>query len=513
MNDKNDYKIKSGRGFLFELGHPGWSRMSWLVICAGVILRLKDFISNRSLWIDEAMLSLSIVDRSFFQLLKPLDYEQGAPVGFLLVEKLMTVLFGNNEFALRLFPLAAGALSLFLFYSVVNRCFNARIALVGLCLIAFSKPMIYYSSELKQYSVDAMVTLLVLLSTLRYVQSGRSMRGLALLAITGMVGMFFSHPAVFVLAGVGLVLLIESVIASEWKTMRSIALCCGIWTFIFIFNYFLFLKTLHSYTDLLSFHQKSFLPFPPWSLSDFSCYKDAFLESIPFGVPLRKMAAVVFLLGCVSLFRTRKRWLGIIVFPILYAAVASMTEKYPFVLRLLLFSVPLLSIGVAFGVEQLLNRSRKFWKAVGIAIVILLIVPAMGKSLRDILRRTEKEEIKPILTYVISRSQPQDTYYVYYAAQYAFAFYTQYSGRYELKEGDVITGIKSRNDPLKYYEDLDKVKGRDRVWIVFSHIWRKSRNSSDEEHIFLNHLEKIGKRLDQCKAPGSSAYLYSFAEK
>src|SRR5207244_11823416 len=59
----------------------------------------------RSLWLDEALLALNIVRRPLSGMFRPLDYNQGAPVGFLLLEKLVTHAFGNGELSLRLIPL------------------------------------------------------------------------------------------------------------------------------------------------------------------------------------------------------------------------------------------------------------------------------------------------------------------------------------------------------------------------------------------------------------------------
>ncbi len=51
----------------------------------GVVVRLVQYLNNRSIWFDEANLALNIVNRSYFQLLSPLDNNQAAPPGFLWI--------------------------------------------------------------------------------------------------------------------------------------------------------------------------------------------------------------------------------------------------------------------------------------------------------------------------------------------------------------------------------------------------------------------------------------------
>ena len=68
----------------------------WLFISIGIFLRLAQFFSDRSLWFDEVLISLNIINKPFIELLGPLDYYQGAPAGFLFVEKVLVNIFGDS---------------------------------------------------------------------------------------------------------------------------------------------------------------------------------------------------------------------------------------------------------------------------------------------------------------------------------------------------------------------------------------------------------------------------------
>ena len=75
-----------------------WSRgagvVQWALLVLGVTLRVRQYLFDRSLWLDECLLALNIIRRSPSALLQPLDFHQQAPVGFLLLERLSVSLFG-----------------------------------------------------------------------------------------------------------------------------------------------------------------------------------------------------------------------------------------------------------------------------------------------------------------------------------------------------------------------------------------------------------------------------------
>ena len=131
-----------------------WERFTvGVILLLGLLMRLKQYLIGRSLWLDEAMLALNIVNRDFVGLFQPLDYDQGAPVGFLLVEKTLNVLFGDHEFVLRFFPFIAGLAALGLFYVLLRQTTSGIGLWTGLALFATGSELIYYSSEMKQYMI------------------------------------------------------------------------------------------------------------------------------------------------------------------------------------------------------------------------------------------------------------------------------------------------------------------------------------------------------------------------
>ena len=60
-----------------------------LVLLAATVLHLIHFFFRTSMWFDELTSALNIRDKSFYHLAtQSLDYNQVAPVGFILLEKI-----------------------------------------------------------------------------------------------------------------------------------------------------------------------------------------------------------------------------------------------------------------------------------------------------------------------------------------------------------------------------------------------------------------------------------------
>src|SRR5262249_21309300 len=100
--------------------------------------RAGAMMNDRCLWIDESMLALNLIERTPAQLFEPLDWNQGAPVGFLLAAKASIAVFGPSEFGLRFVPFLGSVIGLALFAGVSRRLLPAPAALLATGLMAVS---------------------------------------------------------------------------------------------------------------------------------------------------------------------------------------------------------------------------------------------------------------------------------------------------------------------------------------------------------------------------------------
>lgn len=331
-------------------------------ICiVGIGLRLFHFIYNRSLWGDESLLSINILNKSFIQLAHfPLDLGQFAPLGFLWIQRLNTYLLGNSEMVLRLFPLMCGISSIFLFWNLcckLTLTFWEKIG--GFTCFAFNAPIIYYSVEAKQYETELMVTLLSFLAYFRF-RDKSDMKSAIWWGIYGATCLWFSFSSIFILTVIG--------IMQTWKVFRNrywiswiVTACFWFVNFSVIYLYFISAGTKSQYLN--NYWVDNFFPLLTHS-SDIGIWAFNTTEQIldnPVGMAITlggnfalfyKLLSILLIIGGMFIFyRKSKQVFLLFTLPAVLVLMASALEKYPIYQRFILFYVPvlLLFLGTSCG--------------------------------------------------------------------------------------------------------------------------------------------------------------------
>ena len=346
----------------------------------GTLLRVVTYLWNRAMWLDERSLKGNIVGVPILDFSAPLWQDQLAPLGFLILERAMATFLGSRNYVLRSLPMAAGLAALFLFERLAGRVLPRRAALVALALFAFSDDLVYYASEFKPYSLDLAFGLAIALQSAAVLGGSPTARRIAWLAILLAAAPWFSFASAFVVAGCGLVLLVDALAAGHFRiAMLWVAMALA-WLGNLHIAYRASHALLSPYTTMYVFWDFAFLPlrFP---LTTEGLFKSIGLILEVFVNPLNLLSPggsrfgvvlplVLLIAGGIMMGRRSPRIFLLLAAPIALALGASVARYYPFHGRLILELVPFLFILVAQGIETI---SRPFASRSGIAYKTLLI--------------------------------------------------------------------------------------------------------------------------------------------
>ena len=180
-----------------------------VVLGLGVFLRLYVYLSGRTFWMDESSLFGNLAHKPILDFSEPMTGDQLAPLGFLVAERALMSVLGVSRYAARFLPLVCGVSSIFMFARLAHRILAARPALIAVALFCFSDDLIYYSADLKPYSLDLAIGLAVSLAALDAVGKPVSERRTARMGALAIAAPWFSFPSVFVVAGCGAVLMLS----------------------------------------------------------------------------------------------------------------------------------------------------------------------------------------------------------------------------------------------------------------------------------------------------------------
>lgn len=478
-----------------------------IIICWGSLLRLTQYLFNRSLWLDESMLALNIVNREFSQLLSPLDYNQGAPLGFLMLERLAVQVFGTSEYALRLFPLISGIISLFLFYHMAKRTVTSKAVPIALGLFAISGPLIYYSSEVKQYSSDVAIAISLYSAAIYFESCKLTPWRVAVFGFLGAASIWFSHSSVFILAGIGMTLTSLCLTGRRWARIGIFSIVYSLWALSFASCYLISLRQLANNNNLANYWTFAFVPSPFVSVAAMEWFVGTFFQifEYPAGLDLKGLAALTFFFGCISMISNKREKFFILMSPVLLTLIAAGFHKYPFNGRMILFIVPVLLLFIAEGTELIRSKIKGEASLIVVCLTGFLFFHPLLYSTYHLLKPTVKEEIKPVMNHIKEHQHEEDFLYVYNSTIPAFRYYAT---RFGLDKMDLVMGMDPKDNWENFEKDIEQLRGYRRVWLLFSH--SRTLTGNDEEKVFLYLLDKRGAKLDYFKSVGAAVYLYDF---
>jgi hypothetical protein len=493
----------------------------WVSLCMialGIVVRLVAFLYNRSFFLDEAYLASSVIRRGYAGLALPLDFHQGAPLGFLWLEKTCVYLFGASEYSLRLISLLAGLASIALFYSLLKNVFEDRRPYIGTAFFALVPSLIYYSIEFKPYMLDGLITLIsVYVFSLAFKHKIKTW-ALSLFC-AGLV--WISFPAVFTVAAFCLVWFGYSIWRKEKEALRA-GLITG---FASLISLGLLLATIYQNVNSNFFITAGYFdsirfPLLPHTPEQFKLiYKIAaqYLSAFDKGAGVFLIAMTV-----MALFFSRGRKRGLFAFflaaEIMLLLAASWLGKYPIVMRYVIFIVPLNILMAVVFVSDLWDKRRSL--AVGLSLIFAMINIGSARFLipKNVYRPGGEINFalagmasldKSIPLYIGPQAISQYEYKTGYPSGMKNLPPTPfelnriiYGSIYFEYDFDVPYSYQSEIDPDRLNLNVRAIESHDRVYLLFAQQKRVHRNA------LIDALKESGSITEILNRYETPVYLY-----
>jgi len=192
-------------------------------VAVGIGLRLAQYLSNQSFYVDESALLLNVLRYPAhllpFTRLDAITPPQAAPPLLLLWCKAMLCTFGLAEWAVRLLPQLLALVALPLMWIVSRRFLQPAVVLWAMWLMALSDLMIWESAVIKPYSGDVLIGLLIFASGLVWKRGSSPAERLTWASLLTAAGLWVSYTAVFVFAAVALALMPTTIRRRGWLAL------------------------------------------------------------------------------------------------------------------------------------------------------------------------------------------------------------------------------------------------------------------------------------------------------
>lgn len=375
------------------------------------------------MWGDEGMLAVNFYDRSFRGLLSTLDYGQVAPPGFLWLELGATRLLGFTEPVLRLVPFLAGAAAVVLFWKLSRKLLDRRSALMSMAVFAASFYPTRYVAEVKPYSLDLLLALVILLAAWGLHERPWTAGRWAAFAAAAAVSAWLSYPSIFISGGACLWLVMDGSGAGGRRRWGPVLAAGAVIVASFLAMYVLAGSGQRA-TAPASYWSAGFPPMSePWKIPLWALdVHTGMMMAYPNGGHSGG-STVSFLLavaGGAVMWRTRRAALLLLLSPLPLMFLAAALQKYPYgaSARVAQHVAPAACLLIGTGIVCVLRKvlgARRTVRAIPLAVLPFLVVVIAGIA-RDVARPYHSEAdviVREVISELSQRSEPGDRWLVY----------------------------------------------------------------------------------------------------
>lgn len=486
-------------------------RASWQAGAVGAIaalalaLRLPG-LASRSLWLDEAWRANIALAPSWAAFSNEVlgggaPGSIGAPLPplFALLLRGLALLVGHSEGGLRALPLAASVLAVPLAFLVARRWFGPTAGIaVALCFACYPAA-VFHGQELKQYSLDVLVVLVLLHLAGLVAERPDSWWRWAYLTLAAVLAPGVSYPAALVLPGVALGLVAVCRRARHllaWVAAHAIAAGAALTWYLGVIG------PQRARPQVVAYWAADFAPPGAGPATEWAGAQLLALTAYAFGRPALLFALVV-LIGLVL----APRWGKLTtVGSALTVLTAAALHLYPLAAgRTSLFLLPFLYLPLAGALARLgalggtAGAKQRAIRTIAIGgALVLLALPARGALRAGLVM----EETAPLVRRLAADRQPTDRVYVYCGAVPAFHFY------HSRMDERVTLGGSHRDESAAYGAELRPILvPGERLWLLFAHVV-PARDGGSERDVILGELRLYGRQLGAWETEGASLHLF-----
>ena len=442
----------------------------FFIIIYGIYTAFQMNEVSRSFWLDEAVLASSFSKRSLIELYSKgeLEYLQSAPLGWLYLEKILSLIWSNTEKVLRYGSFISYCLVI-VFLIVAQVLYRSKLPFSAAAVFANAPIALQYSNIFKQYEFEAFISTVILVTFILYEKNFISLK---ILIPLWMVFLWFSNSACFVEGGFVASTLLFSLFSKDKRKIRdSIFIGLAI-SLSFVFYYFAWVRIATSIKGMQDYWNYRFFPLSITNVGEYEKSKN--LLKIIFSTFQYEFLPLFVFIGSLYSFLVKKDKAIIAVYlTVVLLIITSALRLYPIELRLCLFCYPLIFFVCVYAFELAISVDTKL---MSIFIFILLVCYAWHQNGIDTYSNTTSvywkgEELKPTIKYLNDNLKEDEKIYVYKHSVPTFEYLNGYGNTsFGNWDDNIIYGDIFFNDNNSFENEINKIIINSKLYIVLSHV-------------------------------------------